>query len=114
MTKSILKGCGLSVPEGDIAHSIEEIFTTADKLGFPLVIKPYNGRQGEGVITHIKNKDELFNVVNCLESHVEKYIVERHIEGHDYRILIVNGELIAASLRLPPMLLETVRKRYAS
>lgn len=114
LTKSILKGCGLPVPEGEIAHSIEEIFETADRIGFPLVIKPYNGRQGQGVITHIKNKDELFNVINCLEAYVKKYIVERHIEGHDYRMLIVNGELIATSLRLPPYVIgngnETIRR----
>ncbi|WHY98923.1 cyanophycin synthetase [Peribacillus simplex] len=113
LTKSILRGCGLPVPEGEVAHSIEDIFASADRLGFPLVIKPYNGRQGQGVITHIKNKDELFNVINCLELHVEKYIVERHIEGHDYRLMIVNGELIAASLRLPPYVIgngrETIR-----
>ncbi|AOH54038.1 cyanophycin synthetase [Peribacillus muralis] len=114
LTKSILKGCGLPVPEGAIAHSIEEIFDAADRLGFPLVIKPYNGRQGQGVITHIKNKDELFNVINCLEAYVEKFIVERHIEGHDYRLLIVNGELLATSLRLPPYVIgngkETIRR----
>ncbi|MGE6378979.1 cyanophycin synthetase [Peribacillus muralis] len=114
LTKSILKGCGLPVPEGAIAHSIEEIFDAADRLGFPLVIKPYNGRQGQGVITHIKNKDELFNVINCLEAYVEKFIVERHIEGHDYRLLIVNGELLATSLRLPPFVIgngkETIRR----
>ncbi|MFD9624582.1 cyanophycin synthetase [Peribacillus muralis] len=114
LTKSILKGCGLPVPDGEIAHSIEEIFESADRLGFPLVIKPYNGRQGQGVITHIKNKDELFNVTNCLEAHVEKFIVERHFEGHDYRLLIVNGELIATSLRLPPYVIgngtDTIRR----
>lgn len=114
MTKAILKGCSLPVPEGEIAYSIEGIFDSADRLGFPLVIKPYNGRQGQGVITHIKNKDELFNVIHCLDSHVEKYIVERHFEGHDYRLLIVNGELTATSLRLPPYVIgngkETLRR----
>lgn len=113
MTKEILKGCGLPVPEGEVAHSIEEIFDSADRLGFPLVLKPFNGRQGQGVITHIKNKDELFNVAHCLESHVQKYIVERHFEGHDYRLLVVDGKLAAASLRLPPYVIgngrETIR-----
>lgn len=110
MTKAILTGCGLPVPEGEIAHSIEDIFDSADRLGFPLVIKPFNGRQGQGVITHIKNKDELFNVVHCLESHVEKYIVERHLEGHDYRLMIVDGKLVAASLRLPPFVIGNAKE----
>ena len=102
VTKEILRSCGLPVPEGEIACNMEEIFEAADRIGFPLVIKPFNGRQGQGVITHICNKDELFNVVHCLDSHVEKFIVERHYEGHDYRLTVVDGKLVASSLRLPP------------
>ncbi|MDQ0217338.1 cyanophycin synthetase [Peribacillus cavernae] len=105
LTKEILKSCGLPVPEGKVATSMEEIFEMAARLGFPLVIKPLNGRQGQGVITNIKNKDELFNVVNCLEQHVDKYILERYYEGNDYRLLVVDDSLIAASLRVPPFII---------
>ncbi|RFU60075.1 cyanophycin synthetase [Bacillus sp. V59.32b] len=105
LTKEILKSCGLPVPDGEVVSSMMEIFEVADKIGFPLVIKPLNGRQGQGVITNIKNKAELFNVVNCLEKHVEKYILERHFEGNDYRLMVVDNALIAASLRVPPFVI---------
>ncbi|PLR83945.1 MULTISPECIES: cyanophycin synthetase [Bacillus] len=105
MTKLILSSCGVPVPEGEVVSTFTEIFQAADRLGFPLVIKPLKGRQGQGVITNIKNKDELFNVVNCLDKHVKEFIIERYHKGHDYRLLIVNDKLVAASLRTPPFVI---------
>ncbi|WP_053361965.1 cyanophycin synthetase [Bacillus sp. FJAT-27251] len=105
VTKDILHSCGLPVPKGEIVASLEEIFKAADKVGFPLVIKPRNGRQGQGVITNIKNKQELFNVVHCMDDYVKEYIIEQYYEGHDYRLLVVDGKLTAASLRLPPFII---------
>ncbi|TCN27752.1 cyanophycin synthetase [Mesobacillus foraminis] len=113
-TKDILNSCGLPVPIGEVASSYEEIFKAAERLGFPLVIKPLNGRQGQGVITNIKNKDELFNVVHCLDRHVKEFIIEKYYEGHDYRLLVIGGNLVAASLRMPPFVIgngqDTIRR----
>ncbi|MGM0902490.1 MAG: cyanophycin synthetase [Bacillota bacterium] len=104
-TKDALESCGLPVPTGKVVRSLKDIFKVAGNLQFPLVIKPLNGRQGQGVITNIKDKDELFNVVNCMDHHVKEFILEKHYEGHDYRLLVIGGKLIAASLRLPPFVI---------
>ncbi|RFU70973.1 cyanophycin synthetase [Peribacillus saganii] len=104
-TKTILESCGVPVPIGEKVSTLEEIFEAAEELGFPLVLKPSNGRQGEGVITNIKNKEELFNVAHCLDQHVESFIIERHYEGNDYRLTIVDGKMVAASLRVPPFVI---------
>ncbi len=105
MTKDLLRNAGLPVPEGQAVRTAEEIFAAASHIGFPLVLKPLNGRQGQGVITNIKNIDELANVVNCMDQHVKQFIVEKYYEGHDYRLLVVGGKLVAASLRLPPFVI---------
>ncbi|SFB20694.1 MULTISPECIES: cyanophycin synthetase [unclassified Bacillus (in: firmicutes)] len=114
MTKTILASAGVPVPKGEVASTFPGIFDAADRLGFPLVIKPLNGRQGQGVITNIRNKEELFNVVNCMDSKVDEFIIERFYEGDDYRLIVVNGELVGASLRLPPFVIgngeDTIRK----
>ncbi|SFC01776.1 cyanophycin synthetase [Bacillus sp. OV322] len=105
LTKETLQACGIPVPQGEVVSSMSEIFHTADRLGFPLVIKPLNGRQGQGVITNIKNRDELFNVVNCLDKHEDTYILERYFEGNDYRLLVVDDKLAAASMRTAPFII---------
>ncbi|SEN33822.1 cyanophycin synthetase [Mesobacillus persicus] len=104
-TKELLNSCGLPVPKGDVVTSFKDVFEVAEKLQFPLVLKPLNGRQGQGVITNIKDKDELFNVVNCMDHHVKEFIIEKFYEGHDYRLLVIDGKLVAASLRLPPFVI---------
>lgn len=104
-TKFILESCGVPVPKGEVVSSTKEIFQAAKRLGFPLVIKPLNGRQGQGVMTNIHNEDELYNVVHCLDSQYKEYIVERYYEGNDYRLVIVDGKMAAASLRLPPVVI---------
>ena len=104
-TKDVLASCGLPVPKGKVVRSLKDIFKVAETLKFPLVIKPLCGRQGQGVITNIKDKDELFNVVNCMDKHVKEFILEKYYEGHDYRLLVIDGKLIAASLRLPPFVI---------
>ncbi|WP_409305155.1 cyanophycin synthetase [Peribacillus sp. SCS-155] len=105
LTKDILRGCGLPVPNGEVASTMEEIFEAASRIGYPVVVKPLHGRQGEGVITNIHDAEELFNVVHCLDEHIDSFIIERHYDGNDYRLLVINGELSAASLRVPPFVI---------
>jgi cyanophycin synthetase len=104
-TKDILLASGLPVPKGTVVSSIEEIFQAADKIGYPLVTKPLNGRQGHGVVTNIKNREELIGVTACLNMDGREYIVERYFEGSDFRLLVVDDRLIAASLRIPPFVI---------
>lgn len=114
VTKMILSSCGVPVPKGEVVTSLTEIFKASERIGFPLVIKPLKGRQGQGVITNIRNKDELFNVVNCLDKHVKEFIIERYYDGNDYRLLVINNKFAAASLRTPPFVIgngqDTIRR----
>lgn len=104
-TKNLLSAAGVPVPKGEVAASTEEIFQAAERLGYPLVIKPLNGRQGQGVITNIKSREELFNVIHCLDKQYSDFIIERYYEGNDFRLVVVNGALVAASLRMPPFVI---------
>ncbi|MGD6801272.1 cyanophycin synthetase [Rossellomorea aquimaris] len=103
--KQILLAAGLPVPKGETAASRDEVFAAADRIGYPLVLKPLHGRQGKGVITNIKNKEELFNALYCLEPLQETLIIERFYDGSDYRLLVVDNKLVAASLRTAPFLI---------
>lgn len=103
-TKDLLRLVQLPVPDGLIVHTIEEIFSGADYLGFPLVIKPLERRLGK-TITNIKNRQELFNVVNCQDPRIKTYLLERHYTGNDFRLLIIDGKMAAASHRVAPYII---------
>jgi cyanophycin synthetase len=104
-TKDLLSAAGLPVPKGEVVSSADQLLKAAERIGYPVVIKPQNGRQGQGVITNISNKEELFSVSACMDMNPEDYIIERYYEGDDFRLLVVNEQLIAASLRLPPFVI---------
>lgn len=103
-TKDLLGLAQLPVPDGIIVNTIEEIFSGADYLGFPLVIKPLDRRLGK-TITNIKDRQELFNVVNCQDPQIKTYLLERHYTGNDFRLLIIDGKMAAASHRVAPFII---------
>ncbi|MFK7839178.1 MAG: glutathione synthase [Bdellovibrionales bacterium] len=91
-------------PKTLITRNLEDIKQFAADIG-DLIIKPMNGFGGLGVY-HIKqNDDNLSSVYEMLCAlHTEPFIVQQYIpeiKKGDKRIIIVEGEPIAAVLRVP-------------
>ncbi|WP_261134183.1 cyanophycin synthetase [Bacillus sp. Marseille-Q3570] len=101
MTKSLLEDVCIPVPEGCVISSETELLQEAKNLEYPLVLKPVDGHQGQGVLTNINTEEELIAAYNHHKD-TDKVILERYYTGDDYRFTVVDGRLIAASLRLPP------------
>lgn len=102
MTKKLLKNACIPVAQGDVADNIDEVIKVCKEIGYPVVIKPVDGNQGRGVTVNIKNEKEAILAYNIASKINKKVIVEKYIEGKDYRVLVVNGKVCAASLRVPP------------
>lgn len=99
-TKDILSSLGIPVPEGQVVIDCREAIAVAEVLGYPVVVKPYNGNQGKGVSIELRNDHEVaaaFELARCFS---ERVMVERFIEGKNYRITVVGGRLVAAALRI--------------
>ncbi|MBR7554756.1 acylphosphatase [Allobacillus sp. GCM10007491] len=106
-TKEILKKNNIQVPEGksfpkDTAK--EEMVEYATQLGFPIVIKPKDGSLGKGVFTYILSEGELDYSINELKEQFphEDIIIEKHIDGDDLRLYVVDEQVVGAIKRLPP------------
>ncbi|ANF97046.1 cyanophycin synthetase [Paenibacillus bovis] len=105
MTKHLLEAAGLPVPRGTVISTRSELVKAVIQLGFPLVLKPANGRQGQGVMTNLQSVlqlEQAYNFVSREFPEYTEYIVERYFTGQDYRFTVVGGKLVAASLRQPP------------
>lgn len=105
-TKAILEEKGVRVPKGKrfLGNSTdEEIIEYAKRIGFPLVIKPTNGYQGYGVISNIKDVDYFKRSLEHIRYSLNylDVIVEEHIEGEEYRVFVLDGEVISALNRRP-------------
>jgi cyanophycin synthetase len=100
-TNKILAGLGLPVPKQELVQSETAAVRAARRVGFPVVTKPYNGNHGRGISIRLTSDEEVAHGFNVAREHSRSVIVETFLEGDDHRLLVVNGELVAATRRTP-------------
>lgn len=75
-------------------------YTYAAKLGFPVIVKPNSGSQGSGVAL-VHNKRELFQALRTVFKNDRVALVQRRVSGRDYRIVVLDDQVISAYERIP-------------
>jgi cyanophycin synthetase len=100
-TNKILSGLGLPVPKQALVHREDEAVKEAERIGYPVVVKPYNGNHGRGVSLHLMTSAEVRAGFKVAQEISRSVVVERYVTGFDHRMLVVNDALIAVSLREP-------------
>ncbi len=100
-TNKILANCGLPVPKQELVRSADRAVRAAERLGFPVVTKPFNGNHGRGISIGLATADEVRAGFAAAAEHASSVIVETFLHGEDHRLLVINGELIAATRRTP-------------
>ncbi len=100
-TNRILSNQGLPVPRQELVRSADSAVRMANRIGFPVVTKPYNGNHGRGISIRLMNDEEVRAGFAAAHEHSSSVIVESFLEGDDHRLLVVNGELVAATRRTP-------------
>src|ERR1051325_1839036 len=101
LTKTILEQADLPVPRGRIVETLDEAIAALHELGAPVVIKPMDGHQGKGVSLNLSTPAEVSEAFRIAQAHSHDVIVKEQLTGRDYRVLVVNGRVVAASERLP-------------
>jgi cyanophycin synthetase len=100
-TNRILGALGLPVPKQELVQDERAAVRAANRLGYPVVTKPYNGNHGRGISIRLTTDEEVGRGFAIAREHSRSVIVETYLEGDDHRLLVVNGELIAATRRTP-------------
>ncbi len=100
-TNTILRDLGLPVPKQKLVRRAQDAVRAAERIGFPVVLKPLSGNHGRGVSINLKTPDEVEAAFDKAREHGRNVIVESFLEGYDHRLLVVNGKLVAAAKRIP-------------
>jgi cyanophycin synthetase len=101
LTKSLLADAGLPVPRGDVVRGAEDAVRAAERIGYPVVVKPLDGNHGRGVSIDLSTAEEVTRAFEEASQHSRRVIVESCFEGRDHRILVVDGEVVAVAERIP-------------
>jgi len=101
LTKIMLEDAGIPVPKGTVVRKAASAIEDANWLGYPVVVKPHDGHHGKGVTTNISNDAELEAAFTRAKAISDRVIIEQYLTGSDYRLLVINGEFVAAAKRMP-------------
>lgn len=102
LTKELLRRHGIPVPTGEIAYSVGSALRHASEIGYPVVIKPYDSNHGNGVTLNITGREDVPEAFKLALEYSSAAIVEKHIIGQDYRVLVVGDKVSAVARRQPP------------
>lgn len=100
-TNQILADLGLPVPRQRLVYSTREAVEAAERIGFPVVVKPLDANHGRGVSINLTDSEAVAAAFEHAREHSRTVLVESFITGLDHRLLVVEGRLVAASKRVP-------------
>ena len=105
LTHQILNGVGLTTPKhatfslGRIGPAIEFLESSERHC----VVKPAGGTGGgRGVTTGIRTRSHLARAAAAAACYADELLIEEQLEGDNYRLLYLDGELIDAFVCRPP------------
>ncbi len=101
LAKELMATAGVPVPTGVVARSAADAAEALALLRPPLVIKPRNGNHGANVTVGVTTPDQAAEAYLRACASSPEVVVEEYVPGADFRVLVVDGHVIAAA-RLHP------------
>lgn len=100
-TNRLLGNLGLPVPRQELAHDEDEAVAAAERIGWPVVVKPCDANHGRGISIRLGAAESVRRAFALAREQSDGVLVESFIEGNDYRMLVVDGRLVAVAQRIP-------------
>jgi cyanophycin synthetase len=101
LTNQILSDLGLPVPRQVRVRGPNDAIEAAEKIGYPVVVKPLDGNHGKGVSINLTAAEQVRTAFEQAYEYSSVVIVETFQEGNDYRIVVVDGKVRAVAQRVP-------------
>lgn len=100
-TKRLLEEAAIPVANGMCISDESQLQEVISKIKFPLVFKPLDGNHGKGASINVKTEEAAHVAFHHAKKYSRRIIIEKFIEGFDFRVLVINNRFIAAALREP-------------
>ena len=101
LTNRLLSSVGIPVPRIMLLDSEDDAVVAANRIGYPVVIKPLDANHGRGVGLNLRTEADIRAAYREARRHRSDVIMESYITGRDYRVLVVNGKMVACAERVP-------------
>lgn len=99
----VLDHLGFSVPKTQTVKSESEALGAAEKIGYPLVVKPNDALGAKGVSILFEKNEEAFRAAykDALEVNHTEVLVQQFFKGKDYRVFLLQKKVVAVAYRVP-------------
>ncbi len=101
LTNRLLSDIGLPVPRSTLVRSADEAVAAAERIGFPVVTKPLDVSHGRGVSLNLMNAEQVRWGYEVAAKWRSSVLVETFLPGRDYRVLVVDDQVVAVAERVP-------------
>lgn len=99
---ALLGEAGIPVGGAAPVDSAASALAAAERIGYPVALKPIAGAQGKGVFARIDTAEQMTAACARLFESETAAVVQRFFPGDDHRVLIVEGRVVAVARRRPP------------
>ena len=99
--KTHLKKSGIPVPKGRLVSTLEEALSVFNEIGPAVVVKPDVGNHGNGSTINVVDPHQLEHAFHAAKAFYPDVIVEEYVHGGDFRLLVIDGKMVAAARREP-------------
>ncbi|HTQ20263.1 N-acetylglutaminylglutamine synthetase [Mycobacterium sp.] len=109
LTRRLVSEVGITVPRARLATFDDDDYAFLKEVG-EVVVKPTRGEQGKGITVGIaaeSGPDALAAALARAREQDPEVLIEQRVEGDDLRLVVIDGRVVAAALRLPPEIIGT-------
>lgn len=93
-TAQLLRQLGFPAPIHARARSAQHAVALARQIGYPVVVKPADRDQGQGVSAGLRDDASVLAAHAFAAACSDCILVEKHAPGRDYRLTVLHGRLI--------------------
>ena len=106
LTRRIVAEDGIVVPRGRLATFDERDHAFLAEVG-DVVVKPTRGEQGKGITVGVDGTEELDAALARAREQFPEVLIEQRAPGDDLRLVVIDGKVVAAALRMPAEVIGT-------
>jgi GNAT-family acetyltransferase (TIGR03103 family) len=109
LTRRLVSEAGITVPPARLATFDDDDYAFLREVG-EVVVKPTRGEQGKGItvgVTAENGPDELAVALARARQQYPEVLIEQRVQGDDLRLVVIDGRVVAAALRVPPEVIGT-------
>jgi len=103
--KKFLLAHGIPTAEGGVAQNEREAIAIFERVGAPVITKPFKTSRGLHTTLSIATKDELLRAFRVGKQVSPQVIVEKELQGIVHRVTLIGGKVSAVAIRDYPHVL---------